>query len=198
MLKKNIAFFDFDGTITTHDTMLELARFTAGDLRFFVGMAAIAPWLVAMKLSLVSKKSAKEKLLRYFFGGMPIAAFDKKCMEFTTQRLPALIKQEAMDAIDAHRATETPIVVVSASAENWVAPWCRENNIQCIASRLELVDEKVTGKLSGENCNGIEKVSRIKECFNLADYSYVYCYGDTSGDTNMLAIATHPFYRCYQ
>ncbi len=197
-MKKNIAFFDFDGTITTKDTMLELARFTAGNFRYFAGMAAISPWLIAMKFSLVSKISAKEKLLTYFFAGMPVDEFDKKCQEFTTQMLPALIKKEAMAAIDAHRASDTAVVVVSASAENWVAPWCKQNNIQCIASRLELVDKKLTGKLYGENCNGIEKVSRIKELFNLADFNNVYCYGDTGGDTDMLAIATHPFYRCYQ
>ncbi len=197
-MKKNIAFFDFDGTITTQDTMLELARFTSGGLKFFIGITQLSPWLVAMKLSLVRKKTAKEKLLAYFFGGMSIQEFDKKCIEFTTQRLPSLIKKEAMAAIESHRAAQTPVVVVSASAENWVAVWCKQNNIECIASRLELIDNRITGKLRGENCNGMEKVSRIKELFNLADFGNVYCYGDTGGDKEMLAIATHPFYRCYQ
>ena len=197
-MKKNIAFFDFDGTITTHDTMLELARFTSGNLRYLLGMTKLSPWLVAMKISMVSKKTAKEKLLSYFFGGMSIQEFDENCRLFSMQRLPSLLKKEAMAAIEGHMAAQTPVVVVSASAENWVAPWCRQNKLQCIASRLELKNEKITGKLAGKNCNGIEKVSRIKEFFNLADFSNVYCYGDTSGDTEMLAIATYPFYRCYQ
>jgi len=45
------------------------------------------------------------------------------------------------------------------------------------------------------NCNGKEKVSRIKEAFNLADFETVYAYGDSSGDKEMLAIATHAHFR---
>jgi len=197
-LAKSIAFFDFDGTITTHDSMLELARFSAGSLKYVTGMCLLSPWLVAMKLSLLSKKTAKEKLLRHFFGGMPIKKFEEHCLLFTMQRLPSIIKKEAMAAIQLHLSAQTPVVVVSASAENWVAPWCQQNNLQFIATRLELKNDQVTGKLSGENCNGNEKVSRIKEMFNLADFSNVYCYGDTSGDKMMLQMGTHPFYRCYQ
>lgn len=197
-MEKNIAFFDFDGTITSKDTMLELARYSSGNLRYLVGMMQLAPVLLAMKISLVSKTVAKERFLQHFFGEMDIRDFDEKCRLFSEQRLPALMKPEAMAVLEGHLAAQTPVVVVSASAENWVAPWCRQRNLGCIASRMELKNERLTGRLQGENCNGIEKVSRIKELFNLADFTNIYCYGDTEGDREMLAIATHPFYQCYQ
>lgn len=197
-MKNNIAFFDFDGTITTKDTMLALARFICGSSKFYLGMAVLSPSLIGMKFSLLSKKAAKEKFLKHFFGEIPIEEFNEQCRLFTEQRLPSLLKKEALDAIHMHQASNTPIVVVSASAENWVAPWCMQNNLGCIASRLELKNKRLTGKLAGENCNGIEKVNRIKEQFDLADFSDVYCYGDTSGDNQMLEIASHSFYRSYQ
>lgn len=197
-MDKTIAFFDFDGTITTQDTMLELARFSAGNTNYWLGMVKLSPGLVAMKFSLLSKEKAKERFLKYFFGGKTVGEFDELCRLFTAQRLPLLIKKEALSEINRHHSAHTPVVIVSASGENWVAPWCRQNNIQCIATRLEIRDDKITGLLDGKNCNGIEKVSRIKACFNLADFNNIYCYGDTNGDKPMLALATKPFYRVFK
>ena len=48
------------------------------------------------------------------------------------------------------------------------------------------------------NCHGKEKVRRINEAFNLADYSSVYAYGDTPGDRYMLAIANYKFYKPFR
>ncbi|RYE18110.1 MAG: haloacid dehalogenase-like hydrolase [Sphingobacteriales bacterium] len=197
-MSKSIAFFDFDGTVTKRDTMLEFAKFCAGKSAYLSGMLQISPWLIAMKCKLVSKQVAKEKLLTHFFGGMNLQHFNEKCRQFTDACMPSLIKDEAMAAITLHKEAKRPIVVVSASAENWVAPWCEQNGFICIASRLQVVGDKVTGKLLGANCNGKEKVSRINEMFSVADFENIYCYGDTGGDKEMLAMASHPFFRCYK
>ena len=197
-MQKSIAFFDFDGTITKKDTMLELARFSRGNLSYVMGLCIISPWLVAMKLGLITKKKAKEKLLTYFFGNTPLQKFNDDCILFIQNKMPAIIKQEAMAAIKNHLSEYTTVVIVSASAENWVAPWCLKYSLQYICTRLEVKDDSITGKLLYENCNGNEKVSRIKQLFNLADYESIYCYGDTSGDTMMLSLATHPFYKTFK
>jgi HAD superfamily hydrolase (TIGR01490 family) len=194
-LPKSIAFFDFDGTITTKDTMLELIRFTNGTLSYYIGMAKISPWLIAMKLKLISKASAKEKLLSHFYKNMPVDIFNEKCKLFSKTKIPALVKQDALATIKDFQDKNIPVVIVSASAENWVIDWCNKHNIQCIATKLLITNNKVTGKLYGGNCNGNEKVSRIKKIFNLADFEIIYCYGDTSGDKAMLAISTNPHYK---
>ena len=53
--------FDFDGTLTTRDTLLEFIRFACGTLRFLLGFLLHAPLLVLMKLRL--KSSALRKNL---------------------------------------------------------------------------------------------------------------------------------------
>jgi phosphatidylglycerophosphatase C len=194
-LKKSIAFFDFDGTITKKDTMLELARFAKGNSGYLAGLCLISPWLVAMKFGLISKRAGKEKLLACFFGGTSIENFNLTCASFTEKIIPALIKKEALEEIKQHLREGTPVVIVSASAENWVAPWCEANKLLFICTKLQVTGKKITGKLNGENCNGKEKVNRIKELFNLENYSTVYCYGDTGGDKMMLDLASHPSYR---
>jgi HAD superfamily hydrolase (TIGR01490 family) len=197
-LQKSIAFFDFDGTITTKDTMLEFARYCHGFTRYSIGICLISPWLIAMKFGLISKSRAKENFLTYFFGRMEVEEFNTSCLAFTAAVVPRLVKQDALLAIKKHMQDNTDIVIVSASAENWVAPWCRQNNLQYICTRLEIKGQKITGKLLGQNCNGPEKVSRIKEKFELADYKNIYCYGDSKGDKQMLQLATHPAYRVFK
>lgn len=175
--------------------MLALAEFKTGKAGFFFRMAQLSPSLVALKLNVLSAQKAKQLFLRKFFGGMPVEEFKKLCEEFSENILPSLIRKDAWDAIEKHRSNGDTIVVVSASAENWIAYWCNHHNISFIATRLEIKNNTVTGNIEGLNCNGKEKVSRIKEIFNLADYQNIYAYGDSSGDKPMLGIATHSFFR---
>lgn len=196
-MQKAIAFFDFDGTITNKDTMLALAEFRKGKAGFLSGMLWLSPSLVALKLNLLSAQKAKQLFLRHFFGGMTAGAFDKMCEQFSEKVLPDLIRKDAWAAIRQHRDNGVEIVVVSASAENWIAHWCNKNNIRYIGTCLQVKNNTVTGIIEGLNCNGKEKVSRIRTNFNLADYETIYAYGDSPGDEAMLSIATHPGFRVF-
>lgn len=193
-----IAFFDFDGTITSHDTMLELAKFYKGKKTFYKGMIFLLPSLIAMKLKLVSNEETKQKLLTLFFKGMAVSEFQNLCNRFIKERLPQLIRPKAIEMITQLKKENTTIVVVSASADNWVKPWCDENGIKFIGSCLEVVNERVTGRLNGPNCNHLEKVNRIKANYHLSDFNEIYCYGDTKGDKPMLGLATHSFYKPFR
>jgi hypothetical protein len=62
-----LLFFDFDGTITTKDTLLEFIKFSKGKLNFLSGFLIYSPFLVAYKLGIISNQSAKEKVLATFF-----------------------------------------------------------------------------------------------------------------------------------
>jgi phosphatidylglycerophosphatase C len=196
-LQKNIAFFDFDGTITTKDTMLEFAKYCHSTPNYLLGMGLILPWLIGMKVGLVSKQKAKEKFITYFFGNTSLQKFNNDCNLFTKEVMPHLIKVDALQTIKKFQSENTEVVIVSASAENWVAPWCIQQNIVFLCTKLEVKENKITGKLLGKNCNGIEKVNRIKQQFDTVYYKNIYCYGDTDGDKPMLRLATQPFYRLF-
>jgi phosphatidylglycerophosphatase C len=197
-VSKGIAFFDFDGTITRKDTMLELAKYARGPIGFYSGMLLLSPWLIAMKLKLISRTQAKEKFLTRFFGNTPEKEFGELCNKFTAEIIPSLIRPAALIAIKKHQEQQTEVVIVSASASHWIAAWCNDCQVKLIATELEIINNKVTGKLKNSNCHGKEKVRRIKEAFTLADYSAVYCYGDTKGDKPMLELATFAFYKPFE
>jgi phosphatidylglycerophosphatase C len=193
-----IAFFDFDGTITTKDTMLELVKFHAGKKAYYQGMIKLLPSLIAMKLHVISNQEGKEKLLQNFFKGLPINDFKHICDNFISNRLPQLIRPEAIKMIKKLQSENVQVVVVSASADNWVKPWCDNLGITFLGSCLEVKDNLVTGKLNGLNCNHLQKVIRIKEQYKLSDFSEIYCYGDTKGDKPMLELATQSFYKPFR
>jgi phosphatidylglycerophosphatase C len=193
-----IAFFDFDGTITTHDTMLELVKFHAGNKAYYKGMIKLLPSLIGMKLHLISNQEGKEKLLQKFFKGITINDFQSLCYNFITKRLPQLIRPEAIKMIKKLQSENVQVVVVSASADNWVKPWCDNLGITLLGSCLEVKNNLITGKLNGPNCNHHQKVIRIKEQYQLSDFSEIYCYGDTKGDKPMLELATQSFYKPFR
>ncbi|MBE7170941.1 MAG: HAD-IB family hydrolase [Williamsia sp.] len=197
-MNKSIAFFDFDGTITTKDTLLEFIKFYRGEFNFYLGFLIYAPFLVAYKLGLIPNWVAKQKVLQFFFKGESIAQFQQRCEGFAAQKLPALLRPKALAEIKKLQAAGSTVVIVSASAENWIRPWAAQNNLGLMGTRLATKEGKITGKIDGQNCHGDEKVCRIKEKFDLAEYKEIYCYGDTSGDKPMLAIGTKSFYKPFR
>ena len=197
-MNRIIAFFDFDGTVTKKDTLLEFIRYVKGDLSFYLGFFIHSPILVLYKLQIISNQAAKEMMLRYFFGKMDTGLFNDHCEKFAREQLPALLRPKALKEIDKLKAHGADVVIVSASPENWLKTWCDANNLKCVATKLVVADNKITGKINGRNCHGKEKVRRIESEFSLSEYSNVYAYGDTSGDRHMLALANIKFYKPFR
>jgi HAD superfamily hydrolase (TIGR01490 family) len=194
-LKKRIAFFDFDGTITQKDTLLEFIKYSKGELGFYFGFLINSPYLIAYKLKIISNQKAKEKVLRFFFRRTPLEQFQQQCNDFTENKLPDLIRPKATEEIKKLQSIGAELVIVSASPQNWIAAWAESLQLKLIATRLEIRNQKITGKIEGLNCHGEEKVRRIKELYSLADYDEIYTYGDSKGDRPMLQLGTASFFR---
>ena len=194
----DLALFDFDGTITKDDSLLKFIRFVVGDGRFVFGLVVLSPILVAYKLKLIPNYKAKQKMLSWFFKGMSKKAFFKVANEYSLVHIDKILRPKAMEKISWHKAQGHKVVIVSASIDCWLHPWCEKNGLELIATKLEIKDDIVTGKLLSKNCYGVEKVNRIKEIYNLKDFEYIYSYGDSSGDKQMLELAHEKFYKPFR
>lgn len=161
-------------------------------------MAKLAPVLILFMLKILSNWKAKQYFLKQFFRGEDIVHFNAQCASFSRKVLPALIRPQAQQAIQAYRAAGVPVAVISASAENWVKPWCDQHGLICVATRLEVKDGMLTGNFAGKNCYGDEKVCRIREQFNLSAYDEIIAYGDSRGDREMLALAHVAHYKPFR
>lgn len=192
---KSLALFDFDGTLTTRDTLLEFLKFYVGPMRFYLGMILLLPILVGYKLKLIKNWVAKEWVITYFLKGEDINTFLAKGKSFSLEVIPELLRKEAMDRLEWHRTKQHRIVVVSASAAAWIAPWAEMEEIELVSTFLQLKEGRLTGKINGKNCFGLEKRVRILEIIDPDEYEHIYAYGDSKGDKEMLEMATDPFYR---
>lgn len=190
-----LALFDFDGTITTDDSLIKFIRFAVGDIKFIWGMTVLSPILITYKLRLIPNYKAKQMMLSYFFKGMREHQFKTVARGYSLKHIDTILRSKAMKKIAFHKEQGHKVVVVSASIECWIKPWCDTNDLDLIATKLEMKDGIVTGKLLTKNCYGIEKVNRVKEKYNLSHYDYIYAYGDSRGDKELLEFADESYYK---
>ena len=195
---KKIAFFDFDGTITTKDSLLEVIKFLKGRAAYYTGIFLNMRWFMAYHINLISGDLLKEKILSYFFSGVPENIFQEQCDLFADRVLPGMIRPGAIAEMDRLLKEGFEMAVVSASAENWIRHFTQRLSLELVATKLEVKNGLITGKLEGKNCKGEQKVICIKERWNLTEYEEIYVYGDSSADKPMMALATRSFYRPFR
>lgn len=189
-----LALFDFDGTLTNKDSAVEFIKFTHPK-NWWWKILWLSPILVGVKTGLLDEGPSKQKVLKAFYKGWSKAQFEAQAQVYTERILSNIVRQDGLAQIKEHQAKGHRVLLVSASCEEWLSTWAKKQGMELVATRMEYEQGKFTGKLQGLNCKGPEKVRRVKELLNLADFSSIYAYGDTSGDREMLAIATHPHYR---
>ena len=114
---------------------------------------------------------------------------------YDMRRLPHVLRPEAMARLAWHRERGDRIVVVSASLDAYLAPWCRAHGLELICSELESREGVLTGNYRGGDCAGAAKAARVRANLRLEDYACVHAYGDTVEDRELLALAHRPVYR---
>ncbi len=197
MSGNKIYVFDFDGTLTTRDTLLAFIRFARGTAWLLGCLALLLPRLVLMKLGLVDNGRTKERLFAMCFKGMATADFDGLCRRFADTVGRSIRRQETWSVMEGAVAEGIQVYVVSASVDNWVAPFFPEA-VTVVGTRIESSDGKLTGRFLTPNCYGAEKVRRLKATVpsldNVRTHYYIIAYGDSRGDKEMLAYADESHY----
>lgn len=196
--EKVVALFDFDGTITRKDSLPVFIRYIKGDYAYFSGLIRLAPSLILFKAGFLTNSEAKQRLFEHYFGGIEINIFQKACNSFGLNIIQLLVREDAIQKIKEHQQKKHRVIIVSASCENWLSAWCNDMGVELLGTRLEVINNIVTGKLSGANCYGQEKVKRLAEITDIKSYTGVYAYGDSKGDTELLSIATDPYYKVFK
>jgi len=196
--KKNLALFDFDGTISTKDSLIEFIQYAVGRPRYYFGVLYLSPMLIAYKLNIIKNHKAKEIFISHFFKNWDSSKFQDIADRYSLEELDTIIRDKAMDRIKWHKYQGDKIVVVSASIECWLKEWCKREELSLISTKLEYKDDKITGKFSTPNCYGEEKVTRIHDMYYLGDYEIIYAYGDSSGDKELLELSDRPSFKPFR
>ena len=204
-MKKRIYAFDFDGTLTTHDTLIAFIRYAKGTGAFVLGFLRHAHLLVLMKLGLYPNWKAKQKIFSYFFKGMNLGDFDALCQRFAADNRQ-LLRPEGIRTLEQAGEEGADIVIVSASIDNWVKPFFTNLDgladnlpkITVLGTQIEIADRKLTGRFLTKNCYGQEKVNRILALYpNRSEYTLT-AYGDSRGDKELLVFADEAHYKPFR
>lgn len=192
---RKVYAFDFDGTLTTSDSLAGILLFHAGWLRFLWGLLVLSPWIVLSMLGLYDNGRAKERLFAHFFRGMRLDDFNDLCRRYAAASTH-ILRPEGLQAISQAQAEGGEVVIVSASVENWVQPFLP--TVPVIGTQIEVADGVLTGRFRTPNCHGQEKVRRLKEAFPQRDSYHLTAYGDSGGDRELLALADESHYKPFR
>jgi phosphatidylglycerophosphatase C len=190
-----LALFDFDGTITTHETMPDFLRRSVPQRRLIIGWLLLAPLVLGYKLRLVSGTLVRRAVVRFGYRGVPTSALAASGRDFARGYLPNVLRPEAMERIAWHKAEGHTVVVVSGGLDVYLGPWCEEQGLELLCSSLQHRENLLTGRYEGQQCVQKEKARRVQERYDLAAFTEVYAYGDTPEDQDLLGIATRKYYQ---
>ena len=188
--KRVVAVFDFDGTITTKDTLLEFIILACGRWKFLTGFLLHAPWLCLLKLHLYPNWKCKERIFSWFFKGMEYNAFAELGQRFS-ERANSIFRESTIELVNKHMKEGTAVYVISASIEEWVRPVCSKLGLaNVLGTKIDVDDHGLlTGRFLTANCYGREKVRRLLEVEPQRNEYYLYAYGDSRGDQEILDFA---------
>ena len=169
-----INVFDFDNTILRGDSS---ARFFAWCLGHYPRMWMDVPAQAVNGLMFILKLKPKQAFKQRMFGFLRLIDVDRAVKDFWTVNLSRVKPW--------YRALHRPDdVVISASPEFLIRPACESLGIVHVLASP--VDSR-TGRFSGPNCHGEEKVRRFREVW--PDATVNNFYSDSHSDDPMAALA---------
>lgn len=190
-----VVAFDFDGTLTIRDSFTQFLRWKAGPRGWALGLVKMAGATAAYARDR-DRGAIKAASVSVFLKGMSRAELEADAARFADHVWDKFMRPDALTAWEDWGRRGAYRVIVTASPELTVAPFARRLEADALlGTHLSFdVENRITGAFSSENCRGEEKVRRLHEAFG-ADLKLAAAYGDTSGDTEMLAIAEHAGFR---
>ena len=185
-MTRTVAAFDFDGTLTSRDSMIEF-------------LAAVAGWPAVVRATVLAtpalpdRNECKARVLTHVFKGRPLADVDAQGRVYGERLARSRVVDAMRQRVNWHQSQGHEVVIVSASLQSYLAPVSESLALDALlCTELEADAQGLcTGRMIGGNCRGQEKANRLSKWINDPD-AIVWAYGDSSGDTEMLAMATHP------
>jgi phosphatidylglycerophosphatase C len=190
-----VAAFDFDKTISTRDNVVPFLRAVVGRARLTRAFLSIGPRLVRAALDDERRDAAKVALVRRTLTGCDAGRIADVAAEFADDVVARHLRPEVVERVAWHRNQGHELVIVSASFTSYLDPIAARLGFAAVlATELAIGDDgRLTGELVGPNVRGAEKVRRLDEWLGAtapdAEPAFVWAYGDSSGDRELLARA---------
>lgn len=189
-----IAAFDVDCTLTRRDCVVPFLKEVAG-WRWYLGLVRrCLPLGVAILRR--DRDEVKSLVTAAAVAGRPESAVRTSAERFADRVFPAWLRSDTVQRLRWHREQGHRIVLVSASYRDYLEHLGRLLGCDdVLATEIEVGSGgSCTGRIKGRNCRGVEKERRLSDWMNARGLvgARLFAYGDSSGDDQMLAMATVP------
>ncbi len=184
-----LALFDFDGTLTTRDTIWPLGAFLVehAHARSRAKMAGLLLLLAALKGRALSNHRFKERFCALLLSGQTEAGVETLAEAFADRFVGSILNPRLVDAMYAHQHAGDDVFLLSSNFSFALKPWERRwNAAGTIATDAEVDDGRFTGHLVGRACDGREKLARAIARFGPEPLRRATAYGDSRGDRHIM------------
>lgn len=174
-----VYLFDFDKTIYDGDSSLDFFLYCLKNkpvLIFLIPYMFLS--IILYKLKLINKTKMKEKLFKFIIFFKDIDEIVRSFWEENDKKIKKFYRNRVCN-MD---------IIISASPEFLLKPILSKYIVKdIIATRMN----KLTGKISGENCYGSEKVKRFFNKYPNA--KILEMYSDSYSDAPLLDLSTKSY-----
>ena len=194
---REVVAFDFDGTLTIRDSFTAFLKWRAGPVGWAWAMIQLVPAALAY-LGHRDRGRIKADAVAAFLGGLERSRLEADADRFAEAVWTRFMRPDALACWNDWGEKGAHRVIVTASPEITVAPFARRLGAENLLGTHMAFDDadRVTGAFTGPNCRGEEKMRRLRAEYG-QDVRILAAYGDTSGDTEMLAAAEQPGFRVF-
>lgn len=190
-----LSVFDFDGTLTRHDSFIPFLRFAFGYGVFTRKMGKLViPTIQCMRRKL-TRDELKEVLITTFLAGVEEHWVREKAEAYCKQYWDRLMRPSGLLAVAAEISSGAEVTLCSASPMLVLQPFADRLGIKLIGTQLESKDGVLSGRIEGHNCRCIQKIHRLEEVYGPLSQYHLRVWGDTRGDAEMLAAAKDAHWR---
>ncbi|MCX7713419.1 MAG: HAD-IB family hydrolase [Chthoniobacterales bacterium] len=195
--KQILAVFDFDGTLTTCDSLQLFLKFACGGTYpFLLKLLLGLPKLTLAAIRKPTRDALKETILSIFLHGKCYQELQNLADLFASAVLPTIERPQLISRLHHHLNAHHRVILLSASPELYLLPWARKHGIQeVLATRLKFNSNGVfIGHFDGPNCRGREKLRRLQTYLGSLQPYHLIAYADSHSDRFIMQHAQEKFY----
>jgi phosphatidylglycerophosphatase C len=192
---KKLFLYDFDGTITSKDTLFDFLKISTTKGRYYSGLLIFSPLFVLAQLGILKKGNLKQRFISFFLKGKSKIELNTLSTAYLQRVLDkGIFRRAALNSISENK-NQGAIYIVSASLDIWLKEISEYLEVGLICTKANYKNDVFDGKFSTLNCNRDEKPKRVARELQLDTFGQISYFGDSKGDFAMKAIVTNFHYR---
>ncbi|MBP1745332.1 MAG: HAD-superfamily hydrolase [Firmicutes bacterium] len=193
---KSIVVFDLDGTLIKGQSQRLFLNYVfkkrmIGSLPY----ARIISWFVLRKIGIAHHPRKTMEYGFRFLQGLDTSQFDRMIGDFFSKSLQHAFFRNAKELVQKHNNGRSEIMLVSNAIEPIVKKAGSHLGIKnCVGTKLEIKNNKLTGKIAGNIMLGFNKIHPIKShvANNNLTLADSWAYSDHISDLPVMEMVSNP------